>query len=107
MPVANTPYVHKTIDQIAQALNLPIKELRKKLKSENTGIRTIEENLRRDIACTRLRGFLSSIECIAEELGYKETRSFYRAFRSWTGCSPREYRKLVTSKKSETIRNSV
>lgn len=33
-----------------------------------------------------------SVEAIAEELGYRDTANFRRAFRKSEGCSPIEYR---------------
>jgi len=33
------------------------------------------------------------VEKIGEKLGYREPKSFRRAFKSWTGVSPTDFRK--------------
>ena len=79
MPVEGNQFHSIHVAEIAAKLNITEAVLRKQLQSEGTCVRTISEDIRCDIACTRLRSTHASIEAIAEELGYKETRSFTRA----------------------------
>jgi AraC-like DNA-binding protein len=43
-----------------------------------------------------------TVSTIAASLGYSETRAFTRAFKQWTGMSPRDYRKTIVGKFLET-----
>lgn len=36
------------------------------------------------------------LEQVGKEVGYRDHSTFYRAFRRYTGCSPREYRTKLT-----------
>lgn len=59
-----------------------------------TGRSVIEylHELRMEKVCTALRESNASIQEIAGEAGYNDSRFFHRIFRRHTGCSPKEYR---------------
>ncbi|MCG8671733.1 MAG: AraC family transcriptional regulator [Pseudomonadales bacterium] len=82
-----------TLDDIADALALSPRSLRRKLEQENTNFRAIVEEERKQIALQLLRGSDMKLEELAIHLGYTDTASFTRAFRRWMNCSPGEYRK--------------
>jgi AraC-like DNA-binding protein len=66
--------------------------LRRRLQEEGHGFQAIKDNLRRDMSIEYLaRPDLTLIE-IAERVGFSETSTFHRAFKSWTGVAPGEYR---------------
>jgi AraC-like DNA-binding protein len=44
---------------------------------------------------TRLVKDRMPVKDVAEILGFSEPRSFTRAFKNWTGLSPREYCKYI------------
>jgi AraC-like DNA-binding protein len=46
-------------------------------------------------ACDLLRDSLRPIREVSAALGYRDPSSFSRAFRQWTGVSPREYRNAL------------
>ena len=50
------------------------------------------EDVRRDLALSYLRQRQLPFSEIAMLLGYSELSAFSRAFRRWTGASPRTYR---------------
>ena len=50
------------------------------------------EDVRRDLALSYLRQRHLPFSEIAMLLGYSELSAFSRAFRRWTGASPRTYR---------------
>ena len=83
------------ITQTAQALHLTERTLRRKLIAEGTGFQTLKENLRRDLALHYLNQANRSIAQIAHQLGFSETSAFTRAFKHWTGTSPKTYRMAV------------
>lgn len=82
-----------TLDEVAGALALSPRSLRRKLDQENTSFRTLVEEERRQIAMQLLEGSDMKLDELAIHLGYTDTTSFTRAFRRWMGCSPGEYRK--------------
>ncbi|RDE24402.1 AraC family transcriptional regulator [Motiliproteus coralliicola] len=87
-----------SLDEIASALELTPQTLRRRLKCEGTSFHTIKAQLRRDIAIHHLGNAELSIEAIAEKAGYSEPSAFIRAFKSWTGFTPLQFRKGLESK---------
>lgn len=81
-----------SLDEIARALSLSPRSLRRKLDQEGTSFRTLVEDERRQIALQFLRSSEMKLDELAIHLGYTDTASFTRAFRRWMGCSPGEYR---------------
>jgi AraC-like DNA-binding protein len=67
--------------------------LQRKLKASGTTLSTEVIELKNHRAAEDLIHSDKSIAEIAASLGYSNPTSFTRAFRSWTGQSPRQYRK--------------
>lgn len=80
---------------LAQQLHLSPQTLHRRLKQEGTSYQKIKDNVRREIALQKLVKESRTVNEVAELVGFSEARSFTRAFRQWTGMSPREYCKLV------------
>lgn len=81
------------IDDVAQALALSPRSLRRKLDAEGTTFRQIHEAERRQLSAQLLASTQMTLDEMAIHLGYSDTASFTRAFRRWHGMSPGEYRK--------------
>lgn len=81
-----------SIDQIASRLGLPRRTMQRRLNERGTTFERIAQNLSLERACNLLHTSSSSITAIALELGYTETAHFTRAFRRWTGETPRQWR---------------
>jgi AraC-like DNA-binding protein len=81
-----------TLEELAQATGLSPHKIRRLLRAEGATLAGIRENVRRDKAMRLLGASNATVEAIAEALGYAEARSFTRAFRHWTGCSPSAWR---------------
>ena len=81
-----------SLDEVARALALSPRSLRRKLDQEGTRFRALVEDERRQIALQFLRDSDMKLDELAIHLGYTDTASFTRAFRRWVGCSPGEYR---------------
>lgn len=79
--------------QVAAALKLAPHTLRRRLKSEGVDYSDIRKQVRRDMAVRLLATTGDSVETIAAQTGFSEASAFIRAFRSWTGLTPRAYRK--------------
>ncbi len=80
--------------EIAKSLNLSLRNLQRKLQVENTNYKTLLDDTRKELATNYMRETHRSIGEITYLLGFAETSNFTRAFRRWTGKSPKEYRQL-------------
>jgi AraC-like DNA-binding protein len=79
------------LELIAQKLELSSATLRRRLRTEGTSYQIIKDDIRRDTAIYYLSRGSLSIEQVAEKVGFTEATSFYRAFKRWTGVTPRDY----------------
>lgn len=79
-------------DAIAQRLNISTRTLQRRLKDHHLSFREISEQVQRDLAYKLLTNPSLSIQEVAYKLGYTQASSFSRAFKRWTGLSPREVR---------------
>jgi AraC-like DNA-binding protein len=85
---AGTP----THESLAEALNLSVRTLQRRLRDRNTSFTKILEQTRRELARDYMdQGSMSNKE-IAYLLGFSEPSNFSRAFKRWTGLSPSEFR---------------
>lgn len=76
---------------IAEQLNLTTATLRRRLRDEGSSYQQIKDDIRRDGAIFNLGKGNLSIEQVAERAGFSEPTSFFRAFKRWTGVTPRAY----------------
>ena len=81
-----------SLDDVASAINLSSRTLRRKLDNESTSFRALVEEERKQMASQLLISSDMKIDELAAHLGYTDTSSFTRAFRRWSDCSPRDYR---------------
>ncbi len=73
---------------IADALNVSVRGLQRKLKDEGTTFKQLVDNTRRDLALQYVKDSTVSINEMAYLLGYSEHANFSRAFKRWTGVAP-------------------
>jgi AraC-like DNA-binding protein len=83
-----------TLNDVAEQLFMSPQTIQRRLSDLGTSFNTIRENWRRERAIKLLQNSQISIEGISERLGFSEARSFTRAFKTWTGLSPRKYRQM-------------
>lgn len=81
-----------SLDEIAEQLHMTPQTLRRRLKEEGASFQEIKDQLRRDLAIYYLNDTDISVQEISEKLGFAETSNFHRAFKKWTGSTPRKYR---------------
>ncbi len=82
---------HVTKEVVAKELNISASTLKLKLAQQNTGFQEVLDNARKNLSL----GYMSKSDMTISEtaylLGFTETSSFSRAFKRWTGQSPRQY----------------
>lgn len=78
---------------IADLMGLNPRTLQRRLKEENVTFQSLHDSSRHRLACDLLAQQNSPVEDIAAMLGYSEPTNFYRAFKTWSGLTPNEYRR--------------
>lgn len=76
---------------IAKSLNLTTATLRRRLRAEGCTYQQLKDDIRRDTAIYHLGRGKISLDQVAETVGFSEPTSFFRAFKRWTGVTPRAY----------------
>jgi AraC-like DNA-binding protein len=82
-----------TAKQIARKVAMSERSLARYLHEEGTTFSALLEDLRRRMALRYVRHSELSFSEITFLLGFSQAAAFYRAFRRWTGQTPREYRR--------------
>lgn len=83
------------VDAVCHQLGISRSTLQRKLKAENTQYQDILNDVRIGLAKRYLtKSALTSSE-ISILLGFHDSKSFYRAFRVWTGTTPEKYRESL------------
>jgi AraC-like DNA-binding protein len=86
------PILHKGdigIDAISAKIGISRWTLSRRLKAEGTTFEKILDELRHKLALDYLRGKKVSVNQTAYLVGFSEPAAFSRAFKRWTGTSPR------------------
>lgn len=83
---------HLDEDQVARALHLSQRTLRRQLSQQGQSFQGILDSLRRQLASELLTGSTMKVADIAERLGYSDASSFRRAFKLWCGRTPQQVR---------------
>ena len=79
-------------DSVASELGMSGTTLRRRLRADHTCYQFLLDRARQYRCERKLRQMWLPGKCLADELGYLEVNSFYRAFRRWTGLSYSEYK---------------
>lgn len=78
-------------EELAEQMDISPLTLYRRLQQEGTSYQKIKDNIRREIAIEKLVKDNLSVDEVSEIVGFEEPRSFTRAFKLWTGLSPRNY----------------
>ncbi|GAA5317176.1 MAG: AraC family transcriptional regulator [Candidatus Pelagadaptatus aseana] len=78
--------------ELAKELEISEQTLRRRLSEEGTSYQQIKNNLRSDLAVKLLANRNLSIAEVANRLDFSEPRVFTRAFKQWTGYTPKDFR---------------
>ena len=79
--------------ETAEALHMSVSTLQRHLAAEGTTFQALKDDLRRDLAISRLIASPVPLSQLASELGFSDSAAFQRAFKSWTGSPPGAYRR--------------
>ncbi len=78
--------------EISTQLNISEQTLRRKLGLEGTSYQQLKDELRHNLANKLLNSNRLSIAEISDFLNFSEPRAFSRAYKQWSGLSPKEYK---------------
>ena len=81
-----------SIDDVAARLHLSSRSLQRRLTEMKTPYSAVLDDVRREHATTLVAQPGMLIAHIAHRLGFRSVTAFFRAFRRWTGTSPRAFR---------------
>jgi AraC-like DNA-binding protein len=80
-----------TSERMAERLHMSERTLRRRLSEHSTSMKEILDDLRRELALTMLTEPRATIEDVALRLGFSDATAFHRAFRRWTGRTPKAF----------------
>jgi AraC-like DNA-binding protein len=101
MPILHTG--EASMDTVAAKLGVSRQTLFRRLKAEGVTYEKVLDELRHTMALHYLSGKKVSINETAYLVGFSEPAAFSRAFKRWTGSSPRTAR-LKTLKNAKSVR---
>ena len=86
------PSGNYTSEAVAAELHMSQRSLQRKLSAENTTFRELVEVVRQELAESYLADGSTTLMEISYLLGFSAQSAFSRAFKRWTGLTPREFR---------------
>jgi AraC-like DNA-binding protein len=86
------PSGHVLIEDVAAKLNTSVRTLRRKLSGKGASFKELLTQTRRELGERYIHDNSLSLTEIAFLLGFSDSSSFSRVYKTWTGQSPSEYR---------------
>jgi AraC-like DNA-binding protein len=83
----------RTLEEVAERMHVSVRTLKRRLTERGTTFSALLDQVRRERATLLLRAGELSVDEIGARLGYSDPANFARAFRRWTGSSPRAFRR--------------
>ena len=81
-----------SLDAVAKRLATSGRSLRRRLEEQGTSFRILLDETRAQLAAAYVRDRQLPFSEVAFLLGFSETSAFHRAFKRWTGSTPRAWR---------------
>ncbi len=85
------------IDDVAKGLAMSPRTLQRALSAEGATYHDLLDRTRRGLAMRYLADSDAVIFEVAILLGFSEPSAFHRAFKRWTGYTPRQFQRLATN----------
>lgn len=81
-------------ENIATNLEMSVRTLKRKLQAQKTSLREVFDEVRFQQAQDLIEEGIYDYDLLAEKLSYTHANNFVRAFKRWSGITPREYIRL-------------
>jgi len=81
-------------EHIAENLEMSVRTLKRKLQTQKTSLREVFDEVRFQQAQDLIEEGICDYDLLAEKLSYTHPNNFVRAFKRWSGITPREYIRL-------------
>ena len=82
----------ETAATVAAALHVSVRTLHRQLRDEGASLQQLKDAARREHASELLLRTRRPLKQVAADVGFRNEKSFARAFRGWTGLAPGAYR---------------
>jgi AraC-like DNA-binding protein len=79
-------------EALAELLNVSSRTLHRQLKEEGARLQHLKDEVRMERAKDLLYRTRKPMKQVASEVGFRNEKSFARAFRAWAGVAPGEFR---------------
>ena len=83
------------VGRVASQLGMSLRTLARRLETEGTTFRGLLDESRQQLAIEQVGRRSATFSEITDQLGFSHVAAFHRAFRRWTGRTPRQYRNLA------------
>jgi AraC-like DNA-binding protein len=100
---AHPQHTHNA-EALATLLHVSPRTLHRQLKEEGATLQGLKDEVRRTRAVELLHRTERPVKQVAEAAGFQNEKSFIRAFKGWTGCSPAEFRRHSVPEQLDTTR---
>jgi AraC-like DNA-binding protein len=90
--LANPAVASHTAETLAATLNMSPRSLHRQLQEEGASLQQLKDEVRFEKAKDLLLRTSKPIKQVAEASGFRNEKSFTRAFKEWSGQSPAEFR---------------
>jgi AraC-like DNA-binding protein len=84
-------------DAIARRLHVSTRTLYRLLRGEGASLQGLKDEVRRERAVHLLCRTRTPVKQVARAVGFASEKAFARAFKAWTGSSPRAYRQAASA----------
>ncbi|KZY28180.1 MULTISPECIES: AraC family transcriptional regulator [unclassified Oleiphilus] len=84
-----------SVPEVAKMFSVSERTFRRKLSAANTSYQGILDEHKKQRCLGMMAAGKVSVAALADQLGYAESASFLRAFKRWTGCTPKDYLRRV------------
>lgn len=90
--LSTQPDHSRNANELATLLNLSPRSLHRQLQDEGATLQALKDEVRRARAMELLQRSQRPIKQVAQAVGFRNEKSFSRAFKGWTGVTPGDWR---------------
>jgi AraC-like DNA-binding protein len=83
---------------VARRLGMSERNLHRSLEGEHTTFRAVRDEVLWELVGALLANPSLKLEAVAHSVGFADLSTFSKAFRRWSGCTPKLYRDQLTAK---------